>query len=84
MSLADIAAARGLTLNTIEGHLVEAMESGEQLDIERLVDDDKRRAIEAVLTRLGSALLRPVREQLGESYSYSEIRFVRAWLASRA
>ncbi len=79
--LAEIASLRDLKASTLTGHLVEAMEAGERLPIDRLVGDDKRRAIEEAMGRLGTMPLKPVLESLGEGYTYDELRFVRAALA---
>jgi ATP-dependent DNA helicase RecQ len=85
LTIVEIAAARKLARSTIEGHLVEAMEAGERLDLERLLDAKKRSAIAAAIAELGSTYLRPVMDHLGEGYSYAELRFVRAeigWAAA--
>ncbi|MDP2662366.1 MAG: DNA helicase RecQ [Dehalococcoidia bacterium] len=80
-NLAEIASQRALKLPTLVDHLVEAMEAGERLPLERLVSDDKRRAIEEAMSRLGTMPLKPVLESLGKGYTYAELRFVRAALA---
>jgi ATP-dependent DNA helicase RecQ len=76
--LAAIAESRQLSLRTIEGHLVEALESGEALDLARLIEPAKQRAIEQAIVVCGAALLKPILEQLGEGYTYGEIGLVRA------
>lgn len=76
----EIAVTRGLAISTIEGHLAEAMEAGEQVDLGRLVGEEKRLAIESAIAELGPASLKPIMEKLGEGYSYGELRFVRASL----
>ncbi|WP_164929065.1 DNA helicase RecQ [Gloeobacter violaceus] len=80
LTVEQIAERRSLRIETIEGHLAELVESGEDIAIERLVGPDRRRTIEAVLLKLGTAVLKPVKEQLGDEYSYGEIRLVRAQL----
>lgn len=79
-SIAEIAAARGLAVSTLEGQLAEAMEAGERVDLDRLVPLEKQRAIEAAMAEVGSERLKPVMEVLGDGYSYAELRFVRAAL----
>jgi ATP-dependent DNA helicase RecQ len=80
-SLEEIVGARRLAPSTIEGHLAEAIEAGEGIDLTRLIPDTaRRRAIEQAIARCGDALLAPIRTYLGEDYSYAEIRFVRAAL----
>jgi ATP-dependent DNA helicase RecQ len=78
-----IARIRGLTQTTIEGHLAEALEAGEDIDVDRLVRAEKRRAIEAAMTRLGSHYLGPIMEYLGDGYTYGELRLVRAALRAK-
>ena len=80
LSVGDVAAARKLTTSTIEAHLVQAIEAGEHVEIDRLVRRDKRRAIELAIGELGGELLKPLMERLGDGYSYSELRLVRAML----
>ena len=77
-SLADAAAARGLTVGTILGHLERLVEEG--VDVEwghLLVPPEGRAEIEKVLGYLGDNPLRPVWEELEGRYSYDEIRLVR-------
>ena len=83
MSLEKIASARELAVSTIGGHLAEAMEAGEPLELERLVSEEKRRAIEAAMVEVGADPLKPVMEYLGDGYNYSELRLVRAALRGR-
>ena len=79
-SPAEIAAARGLALSTIEGHLAEAVEAGESLDMEQLVSEQRRHVIEAAMAEVGCETLKPVMEHLGDGYTYLELRVVRAAL----
>jgi hypothetical protein len=52
---------------------------GEEVDLDPLVSPEKRRAIEAIIGEDGSSpLLRPIRDRLGDEYSYAEIRAVLA------
>ena len=82
-SVADIAASRQLAPSTIEGHLAEAIEGGEHVQLDRLLSEDKRRAIETAMAELGTAALKPILERLGDAFTYAEIRYVRAALRSR-
>lgn len=83
-SVEEIAASRGLTARTIEGHLGEAIEAGESVDLDRLIPADKRQAIEAVIDRVGAQYLKPILEQLGEGFTYGEITLVRAALERKS
>ena len=77
-SLEEAAAARGLSAQTILGHIERLVESGIPVEWEHLLPPLHRRtAIEKVFEILGDNPLRPVWEELGEEYSYDEIRLVR-------
>jgi ATP-dependent DNA helicase RecQ len=80
-TLGEIAADRGLAPSTVEGHIAEAIEAGESIDLDQLVPPERQRVITSALARLGTdTKLAPVRELLGEEYGYGEIRFVLATL----
>ena len=78
MSVEDVARERGLALTTVEGHIEEAIESGALESIDALVPGDRREAIESVIGRVGDELLRPIMDELGDGFTYADIRFVRA------
>ncbi len=80
-TVADIASIRQLALTTVEGHLAEAIELGEQVPLARLVSEDKRRAIEKAMAELGTIPLKPIMERLRDGYTYGELRLVRAALS---
>jgi ATP-dependent DNA helicase RecQ len=78
LSAGDIARERNITIRTVVGHLTELIESGETIDIDRLVAPERQKVIFDALQQVGDELLKPVKEFLGEEYSYEEIRLVRA------
>ncbi|HEX7735310.1 MAG TPA: DNA helicase RecQ [Ktedonobacteraceae bacterium] len=78
MSVEEIATERGLTSNTVLSHLVTNLEIGEYVDIAPLVAAERYQVIAAALLEVGDEKLKPVKEFLGEEYSYDEIRLVRA------
>lgn len=78
LSIADIAKERNLAPSTIEAHLAELIEAGEDIDIEKLVPPGQFTVIADALQRIGSELLAPVKSELGEDYSYGAIRLVRS------
>ncbi|MDQ3547417.1 MAG: DNA helicase RecQ [Chloroflexota bacterium] len=78
LSIVDIARERGLSDITIEGHLEDAIRSGADVDLERLVSPTRRQEIEAAIAQIGAELLKPIRDVLGDDYTYAEIRFTRA------
>jgi ATP-dependent DNA helicase RecQ len=78
-SVAQIAAARKLSPTTIEGHLSTFVETGE-LDVKLFVVPEKMPAIQRAVEKLGSLKLAPIKEALGDNYSYGEIKAVIAWI----
>jgi ATP-dependent DNA helicase RecQ len=78
----EIAAERGISLVTIEDHLVEALESGENIDMDRLVGRQRQEQIAGAIRRVGDSLLRPIMDELGGGYSWAEIKLVRASIRS--
>jgi ATP-dependent DNA helicase RecQ len=80
LNVEDIATERNLKPITIINHLTELAEAGEAIDINRLVQPDHFPVIADALQQIGDDLLRPVKDFLGDEYSYEEIRLVRASL----
>lgn len=78
MSVEEVARERGLTERTVINHLVTQLELGETLDLAPLVSQERYQVIADALLQVGDELLKPVKEFLGEEYSYDEIRLVRA------
>jgi ATP-dependent DNA helicase RecQ len=66
---------RKLTSTTIEGHLVEYLHTGE-IDVTRLVNESKIKHIKEAIAKAGTDKLTPIKELLGDRYSYNEIKFV--------
>ncbi|MBN8703433.1 MAG: DNA helicase RecQ [Bacteroidetes bacterium] len=76
-SISEIALARGFSESTIQGHLVECVSSG-QINVAELVAPEKIQAIQDVVTKNTFDRLSPIKEILGENYSYAEIKAVLA------
>src|SRR5574340_207368 len=74
----EIAQKRGLAPSTIASHLEKLILDGEDISIDTFVDSEKQQRIRQTLKELGMKFLNPVKEKLGEGYSYEEIRLVRA------
>ncbi len=84
MPVGAIAASRGLAVSTIEGHLAKFIESGE-LDLHEVVEPRKAEVIRSVLLETGSSeAVGPVKAELGDDFSYGEIRAVMADFQRRA
>lgn len=72
----EIAARRNLAQSTIESHLAEFVRKGE-LDIREVVPDGQRvQTILQAVEKAGGYAVGPIKEWLGESFSYGEIRMV--------
>jgi ATP-dependent DNA helicase RecQ len=76
----DIARERNLKPSTIISHLAELIEAGESIDVESLIQPGHLEIIVDALQQIGGEVLKPVKEFLGDEYSYEEIRLVRALL----
>ncbi|MCW3102352.1 MAG: ATPase [Bacteroidetes bacterium] len=77
-SLDEIAKERGMVITTIEGHLAHYAGLG-MIDINLFVGEEKRSNIITVAKKLDTTLFGPIKQSLGEEYSYTEIRFAMAW-----
>jgi ATP-dependent DNA helicase RecQ len=83
-SVAEIAAERALGLSTIENHLSRFVEKGE-IDLHELVDPARVEAIRAAIREANSEnALSPIKEILGDAFTYGEIRAVLADLTRAA
>lgn len=79
-SVQDIANERGLTVQTIEGHLTHYVQSG-KIKINDLVSREKIVLIEPVLKTFQGGSITSIKEKLGGGISFGEIKLVLAWLA---
>ncbi|MEG4396982.1 DNA helicase RecQ [Microcoleus sp. BROC3] len=79
LTVQGIANARGMSPNTISGHLVELMEMGREVDINLLVEPERQQAIVYAIEVMGDEKLRAIYEFLEQRYTFEEIKFVRAW-----
>ncbi|WP_414541240.1 DNA helicase RecQ [Nostoc sp. CCY0012] len=77
LSIAEIAHKRNLSPSTILNHLSKLMEKNQAVDLNQLVPLEHQQKIWQVLEVLGDISLTPVKEQLGENYTFDEIRLVR-------
>ncbi len=70
-----IAKNRNLAESTVEGHLAQLVKSGE-IEIRELLTEEKINTIIKALEEADGSSTAPVKQQLGEGYSYGEIRMV--------
>ncbi|MBD1363635.1 DNA helicase RecQ [Mucilaginibacter sp. ZT4R22] len=78
-TVTEIAHERGLSPMTIENHLGNFIQNGE-LDVLAIVKEEKIPAIKDAVEKYGNERLAPLKEILGEAYTYGEIRAVIAWM----
>jgi len=78
-TIAEIAAERNLAVTTIEGHLSFYIYNG-SIDIAEMVTEEKKLKIQDIIESYGAEKLSPLKEVLGDDYSYGEIRAVIAWM----
>ncbi len=83
-SLEEVAAERGLTVNTVMGHVEALVDAGHELELDHLMPSPDRAAeIRSAFDAAGTLMLSPVRELLGDGFSYEELRLVRLQLKQR-
>ena len=78
LSPSEIALDRGLRLGTIIEHLNQLIEMGQDVDLNALVSPERQVPIFEAIEKVGSHSLRTIRDELGETFDYNEIRLVRA------
>jgi ATP-dependent DNA helicase RecQ len=81
-SVQEIASHRKLSVSTIENHLASYIEEG-SLMIDDFVPSEKLRTILMAIEEKGDLRLAPIKETLGEEFSYGEIRMAVAHLKSQ-
>ncbi|MCH7606710.1 MAG: DNA helicase RecQ [Chloroflexi bacterium] len=84
LAISEMAKRRSLAENTRLNHLVRLVTAGEDLDLAHLMPPPERLAkIENTFRQTEETRLAPVREFLGEDYSYKEIALVRISMRQR-
>ncbi|MEO8168385.1 MAG: helix-turn-helix domain-containing protein, partial [bacterium] len=62
----------------IEGHLLAAVNAGEELNLDLIVQPEFHDELSAAFLKLGFGNLTGVHELLGEKFSYGQLRLFRA------
>ena len=76
-----MAKTRGMTVGTITSHLEKLTAAEEEIDIEYLRPPaNKMEKIKSAFRKSGGTALSPVREILGEEFSYDELKVARMFL----
>jgi ATP-dependent DNA helicase RecQ len=82
LAIAEIAEKRALSATTIENHLIRFIPTGE-VALTEIVSPSKLSAIEQAILRFPeSQALSPIKDLLGDDYSYGEIRAVMTALSA--
>jgi ATP-dependent DNA helicase RecQ len=79
LSIEEIARKRSLKVSTIYEHLAKLIEAGYSIDINQLVTNSKQEYIRLAIDKIGDQSLKILKENLGDNYSYEEIKLVVAW-----
>jgi PIF1-like helicase/helix-turn-helix protein len=74
----DIAKMRGLTISTIEGHLISFMIT-EEIGIEDILSKNKIEMILIAINENPGSSSSSIKEKLGNDYSYNDIKAVMVW-----
>ena len=84
LSFEEVAEERGVSEATIRSHLERFVQEGGHLDLGHLMpSEDRRNRIEAAFIEMGEARLTPVRDALGEDYTWDELAVVRMGMRQR-
>ena len=81
LTVAEMAAEREMTEETIVNHLEKLIERGDEIDIEHIRPrSDRLEKIKAAFEKSKSTKLTPARRILGPRFSYSEIKLARLFI----
>jgi ATP-dependent DNA helicase RecQ len=83
LSVEEIAQERGFSVSTIIDHLAELIAMNQPVDLDQLVLPVRQQFIVKAMQAVGTASLKSIYKHLQESYTYDEIRLVRAWWQCR-
>ena len=78
LDTAEIATERNLSTSTIASHLAELIEMKQPVDLDQLVIPVRQQFIIKAIKTVGADSLKSIYEHLGETYTYDEIKLVRA------
>jgi len=74
-NIAKVAEKRGMIVSTIEGHLAQLISKGE-LPISDFMDEKKLSELSSFFKKKGLISLSEAKTELGDRYTYAELRFV--------
>jgi ATP-dependent DNA helicase RecQ len=79
MSISEIATLRSLSPTTVESHLCSFIQTGE-MEVSEMVPAEKMPFIQDAIASYGADRLAPLKEVLGDNYTYAEIKAVVSWM----
>jgi ATP-dependent DNA helicase RecQ len=83
MSIEEMASLRGVSAWTIMSHIEKLVSAGEKIDIDYLRPPvEQFETIKAAFQKSGGTAFFPVREMLGEQFSYAELKIARLFIKS--
>jgi ATP-dependent DNA helicase RecQ len=82
-TIAEITKERDLKEETIHSHLQKTYSHGEPFDINTFVSPEKQIIIQQAFEELGLDRLAPIKEKLGDDYSYAEIRWIQTMMNAK-
>ena len=83
MAIEEMASLRGVSAWTIMSHIEKLLSAGEKIDIDYLRPPvEQFETIKAAFQKSGGTALFPVREMLGEQFSYAELKIARLFIKS--
>jgi uncharacterized protein YpbB len=82
LTMEAIAAVRDIAEGTVSQHIEKLLEEGQGdgLDLDRLIDTEKRMLCEELFSRLSGASMRSIIEASGNKVTYADLRLVRAFM----
>ena len=80
LTVAEIAKRRDLAMSTIYYHIEQLILAEEDIILDKFVPKEKQPAIRRAFIQIGWEKLKPIKEALGDDFSYEELRLVRAKL----
>jgi len=83
IAIDKIAEERGLTTDTVVNHLCFLIEKKLIKNIDNLVNKTSQNKIKAAIEKVGTGKLTPIKEGLGDSFSWDEIKLVLAMVKKK-
>ena len=78
-STTEIANERVMAISTIEGHLAHYVSLG-MIPVTQFITEEKFKKVIAIAKQYEDGFYAPIKQELGDGYSYSEIKFALATL----